>query len=128
MSQVHIDYARQSLPNPGSVWSLNPAAAFFWVSVVLLVITAGASALPAFGPYYSGSPLLVFARGAQFVMFYGKWLAPAFLTISLPWAWFFRGAGWTSRIPVCIGVALVVFYWLLAPGDGAYGLMLYGRC
>jgi len=128
MLQMQIDYAQRSLPNPGSVWSSNPMAVFFWVSVILLLVTAAATALPAFGPYYSGSPLLVLARSGQFVMFYGKWFAAAFLAISAPWAWFFRGAGWTSRIPVGIGIALVVFYWLLAQGDGAYSRMLYGRC
>lgn len=103
-------------------------AVFLWVSVVLLLVTAGAIALPIFGPYYSGSPLLVLARSGQFVMYYGKWFAAASLAISLLWAWFFRSAGWASRAPLCIAAAQVAFYWFLAPHDGAYSRILYGAC
>ena len=126
MSQLNLDYARPSLPHPSSPWTLRPAAVFFWISIALLLVTATAIALPFFGTVGNRWPTL--GRCAQFVMYYGKWSATVFAAISFAGAYYFRSTGWLSRVPVCVAIALVVFYWVLAPRDAAYSRMLYGAC
>lgn len=126
MSDAPLNYAGPSLRSPGSPWSLHPAAVFFWLTIALLLITLIAIALPFFGKVGNRWPDI--GRGAQFVMFYGNWIASIFAAISLGWAFFFRSIGWIARAPFCIAIGLAAFYWLLAPSASAYSRMLYGAC
>jgi hypothetical protein len=124
MSEPNLDYARPSIPRPSSRWTLRPAAVFFWFSTAFLLVTVMAIALPLFGHVGNRWPTVGWV--AQFIMCYGNWIATGLAIISVPWAYAFRSAGWVAWLPVCIAVALVVFYWVVAPGDGEYSRMLYG--
>lgn len=126
MSEAPLNYASPSLRNPASPWTLHPVALFFWISIALLIATLVAIVLPSFDNFANRCPSI--GRAAQFLMFYGNWIASVFAAISLGWAYFYRSIGWIARVPLCIAIVLAAFYWLLALSDGAYSRMLYGAC
>src|ERR1051325_5882567 len=100
MSQLYLDYAHPTL-----FGGIRPSTLLFWISISLLTITVAVFALPSFGPFYVGSPVLIVARSAQFVVFYGKWIVTAFALIAIPSQWYLRRSDGRVRAAVCIAVA-----------------------
>ena len=128
MLQQHLEYAGPSLPRRDPLLSIRFSALLFWIALGLLAVTIAAMGLPYFRPFYGGSAIRVATRCAEFVVFYGRWISALFALVAVPSRWLFGAAGWPSRVATCIAVALLIFYWLFAPGDGAYSRMLYGSC
>jgi hypothetical protein len=107
---------------------VEPPIVFLWVAVSLLAIDVFVLALPAFGPFYAGSPMLFVTRWAHFSLMNATWVSRAFVIITVVASFYYPRRNWPLRLARSIALALVVYHWFFAPGDGAYGRMLWGSC
>jgi len=98
------------------------------VSIVLLGCDVFIVALPAFGPFYIGSPMSIPSEWAHFALMHATSISSVFAAITIAASFYFPRTGWPLRLARSIAVGLAVYHWFFAPGDGAYGRLLWGSC
>jgi hypothetical protein len=98
------------------------------MAVALLGVDVFVLALPAFGPFYMGSPMSPATRWAHSALMNATWVSSSFAIITIAASFFYPRRSWPLRLARSIALALVVYHWFFAPGDGTYGRLLWGSC
>jgi hypothetical protein len=96
--------------------------------MALLGIDVFILTLPALAPFYPGSAVSGAKRWAHFALMNATWVSSVFAIVTIAASFYLPPGGWALRLARSIALALVVYHWLFAPGDGAYGRLLWGSC
>jgi hypothetical protein len=107
---------------------VRPSVALLWIAIALLGIDIFVLGLPAFGTFYTGSPMLPVTQWAHFALRNARWVSSAFAIVTIVASFYDPRRSWPLRLARSIAVSLAVYHWFFAPGDGAYGRLLWGSC
>src|SRR5438105_4383742 len=79
-SAAPLDYAT---PPQRRRVRVRPPVALLWIAIALLGIDMFVLGLPAFGTFYTGSPMLPATRWAHFALMNARWVSSAFAIITI---------------------------------------------
>ena len=128
MSVASLDYATPARPNRRFIDRVPAPIFLFWTAIALLGIDVCVLALPAFGPFYIGSPMLIATRWAQVALMFATWISSIFAVTTIAASFYFPHNCWPLRLARSIALALVVYQWVFAPGKGTYVRLCWGSC